>query len=584
MGKLFHSATEQSSLKLAWQRIRSNGVTSSLPDTRIAIDMFEREESRNIHNIQRRLRSNTFEFEPQLGVLKKKASGGKRGIVMASVHNRVVERAWLDCLQAKSTFVQKVNSHPTSVGGVPNRSVPHGLKLIRDAFSSGKIFFARSDISGFFDNIPRGAVLDKIANDIDDKNFLSVLRAATTVILANESALGEDRSVFPTNDEGVAQGSPLSPLFGNILLYDFDLALNGRGITCVRFIDDFVLLGENERNVAKAFQSAKSMLGELGLTCHDPFSGRANIEKASFGRVEDGFVFLGYDIRPGLYQPSRKAREKLVSTIEGHIYLGRQAILDLKKSDGNFENRRRYAQTQVLIDKVLRGWREAFAYSNSPDTMERLDKKIDELVEGFKRWFAEQLRDQDWKTRRRLGGICLLSDVQPRSLDDVPFNLSQQGRFVTSARTVTISTDGSLAASVHKKGSNKGPGGWAYVVHGTDEFKAGYEQLVTNNQMELRAVIEAVRSVDADRSIIIRTDSQYVHNVIERKATVSSNIPLWKEYERVAAGRRIRVVWVKGHAGDLHNERADKLAAEQANLAKSIIGQEGPNLKATIAA
>jgi RNA-directed DNA polymerase len=98
MGKFFHSATEQNSLKLAWQRIRANGIFSSAIETRVAVELFDRDESRNISNIQRRLRAGTFEFEPQHGVLKKKNSGGKRGIVMASVHNRVVERAWLDCL------------------------------------------------------------------------------------------------------------------------------------------------------------------------------------------------------------------------------------------------------------------------------------------------------------------------------------------------------------------------------------------------------------------------------------------------------------------------------------------------------
>jgi RNA-directed DNA polymerase len=97
-------------------------------------------------------------------------------------------------------------------------------------------------------------VIDKIGNEIDDGRFQDTLRAATKVVLANEKALGEDRRVFPTDEEGVAQGSPLSPLFGNILLYDFDARFNDRGVVCVRFIDDFVLLGDNESSVSRRCQ------------------------------------------------------------------------------------------------------------------------------------------------------------------------------------------------------------------------------------------------------------------------------------------------------------------------------------------
>ena len=181
------------------------------------------------------------------------------------------------------------------------------------------------------------------------------------------------------------------------------------------------------------------------LSCHDPFSNKTSADKATFGRVDAGFVFLGYDIRPGLFQPSAKARQKLEETIDSHIYFGRQAILDVKKAGNSSESRQRYAQTQVLIDKVLRGWGNSFSYSNAPATIEDLDCRIDAKLNKFRSWFSEQLRDQDWKTKRRLGGVCLLSDLAAKSLDDVPFILDRGMRFVRSTNTVTISTDGLIA-------------------------------------------------------------------------------------------------------------------------------------------
>ena len=326
MGKLFDEATGQPFLFQAWRTIRENGYSSSHEETRSAVKQFDRQVNRNIIRLQRALRKDIFEFDRQIGVPKKKSSGnGKRGIVMASVQNRIVERALLDVLQLRSSFVRSAIEMPTSVGGVPERSVPHGLKLICDAITSGFSYFVRSDISGFFDNVPRKAVLQQIEADIDDAKLSALLNRATTVTLANEHALGEDRKIFPTDEQGVAQGSPLSPLFGNLLLYQFDLDFNRDGIICVRFIDDFVLLSKDQWRVTKAFNSAKAHLAALGLRCHDPLE-NADHSKAQLGQVASGFDFLGYHIEPGLLQPSAKARGNLLSSIRNRIRDGKRQI------------------------------------------------------------------------------------------------------------------------------------------------------------------------------------------------------------------------------------------------------------------
>ena len=97
----------------------------------------------------------------------------------------------------------------------------------------------------------------------------------------------------------------------------------------------------------------------------------------------------------------------------------------------------------------------------------------------------------------------------------------------------------------------------------------------TANQMELRAVIEAVRSVDPECSITIRTDSQYVHGIVERGVIIGGNTSMWTEYQEVAKSRRVKVVWIKGHAGDPHNALVDRLAGKQAKLAIAELAQNG---------
>lgn len=568
MGRLFDEATKQRALFKAWQKIKSNGRRSSADETRDAIEEFDKNSLSNIRRIQKQLRTGEFQFDPQHGVTIKKSSGGKRGIVMASVRNRVVERALLDTLQNHSDFVKSVNTQPTSVGGVPNRSVPHGLQLIDDAFEDGKIHFVRSDISGFFDGIPRDKVLKAISRDVGDSEFMELLDRASTVVLSNETSLREDRKVFPTDSEGVAQGSPLSPLFGNILLHEFDKQLNGRGVTCVRFIDDFVIMSDSERRCRRAFNSAEGFLNHLGLKCHNPYSGTSSPDKAQWGNANgSGFSFLGYDCAPGLFQPNRKARLSLLEKIRGRIKSGKTAIGHVRKKQDSFAARSRYAQTLTVIDSVVRGWGEAFAYGNAPQTIRDLDKKIDDLLADFRSWYAFQrkhMNAQDW---RRTGGVGLLGDIKPKLLCEAPFTLEPPKNFRKSKATFVLSTDGSTAGKLNKATGLWSSGAWAFKNHKTGEEKSGSTFETTNNRMELQAVIEAMKSVPTGGSVVIRSDSKYVCNAVKNQHVVTGNHDLWQEFKDVSRGLKYRLDWVKGHAGDPYNEAADKLARDTAKAA-----------------
>jgi len=576
MGRLFEEATKQRSLFKAWQKIKSNGRRSSADETRDAIEEFDRNSLRNIRQVQKQLRSGKFKFDLQQGVTIKKSSGGKRGIVMASVRNRIVERALLDILQSKSDFVKSVNTLPTSVGGVPNRSVPHGLQLIDSAFDEGKIHFVRSDISGFFDGIPRKTVLDAISNDVSDPEFMALLDQASTVVLGNEAKLGEDRKIFPTDSEGVAQGSPLSPLFGNILLHEFDKKFNGRGVICVRFIDDFVIMSDSEKRCRGAFNSSRKFLKDIGLECHDPYSGKSSPDKAQFGNANGGgFSFLGFDCAPGLFQPNKKARRSLLEKIEGRIKAGKAAIGRVRKTQNSFSAKSRYVQTLTVTDSVVRGWGEAFAYGNAPQTIRDLDKKIDDLLAGFRSWYALQSKHMNQRDRRRTGGVGLLEDIKPKLLHEAPFTLDPPKGIRKTNSTIVISTDGSTAGKANKETGLSPAGAWAFMNHESKVESSGAAFETTNNRMELQAVIEAIRSVPTGSTAVIRSDSKYVCNAVKNRHVITGNHDLWQEYKRASKGLKLRLEWVKGHAGDPFNEAVDKIARKTAEAAlKSISGKK----------
>ena len=124
---------------------------------------------------------------------------------------------------------------------------------------------------------------------------------------------------------------------------------------------------------------------------------------------------------------------------------------------------------------------------------------------------------------------------------------------------------------------NPGPGGWGVLIiseNSTKELK-GYENPTTNNKMELRAVIEGLKTIDTPSTIELTTDSKYVKNGItdwinnwklkgwktaNKKAV--KNQELWKKLDSLSTEHIIEWKWVKGHSGHPGNEHADRLANE----------------------
>lgn len=133
---------------------------------------------------------------------------------------------------------------------------------------------------------------------------------------------------------------------------------------------------------------------------------------------------------------------------------------------------------------------------------------------------------------------------------------------------VTIYTDGAC------KG-NPGPGGWgAWLVSGENHKELfGGESQTTNNRMELMAVIEALASLKRSCDVKLFLDSEYVRKGItewivnwKRRGWRTAdgkpvkNVELWQRLDSLVALHKIDWHWVKGHAGDPGNERADALA------------------------
>ncbi len=137
--------------------------------------------------------------------------------------------------------------------------------------------------------------------------------------------------------------------------------------------------------------------------------------------------------------------------------------------------------------------------------------------------------------------------------------------------TVVIYTDGAC------KG-NPGPGGWGVLLRsadGSEKELCGGELVTTNNRMEMMAVIQALLALKRPCTVTLHLDSQYVLKGITEwlpgwkakgwktaaKQPVK-NVDLWQQLDQLVSAKvhTIDWRWVKGHAGDPGNERADALA------------------------
>ncbi len=134
--------------------------------------------------------------------------------------------------------------------------------------------------------------------------------------------------------------------------------------------------------------------------------------------------------------------------------------------------------------------------------------------------------------------------------------------------TVEIWTDGGCKP-------NPGPGGWAAVLRfGTYERElTGADKATTNNRMELTAAAAALEALTRPCRVVLHTDSEYVRNGVTRWSTgwvrrnwrnsagdPVANMDLWRRVLEAAKAHEVDWRWVRGHAGDVMNERVDRMA------------------------
>lgn len=398
-------------LRGAWLAIRRNSRTSKSEDTKKEIAAFEAKSDTNLKRLGAELQKRTFVFPPAKGVKVPKDKRDKsnfRPLVVAKVEARIVQRAIHDVLVTVPE-IEKFVRTPYSFGGIKKKdneltAVPAAIQAVLEAIGDGAKFMIKSDISGFFTKIPKSSVICIVSKAVNDDEFVSLFSRAITVELENMSQLRGAAEAFPIYDIGVAQGNSLSPLLGNILLYEFDRELNkDSDVRCIRYIDDFIILGPSQHVVENKYSKALHMLKALGMS-----TSHAKTKKSKTDQV---FNFLGIEFANGLLRPAVGSRTKMIDSIDKALSESMAAFRQSRDTK-DLDRSMSLLKTLNKVSGIMQGWAKHYRFCNDGECLQQLDNTISDRLGRYLSTYRDERLKADDAMRWKLLGIEATAQIE----------------------------------------------------------------------------------------------------------------------------------------------------------------------------
>ncbi len=281
-----------------------------------------------------------------------KQAGGQRGLGIPNVVDRVVMEAVRQVLEP----VYEPTFHSSSHGFRPGRSCHTAIAEAKQHVRRGNEWVVDIDLEKFFDRVNHQRLLARLAQRVDDRRLLVLIgrMLKAKVVLPDGVVIGVD--------EGVPQGSPLSPLLSNIVLDELDTELARRGHRFVRYADDCNVYVASERAGQRVMASLSGFIQwRLRL--------RINTAKSAVARPQDRH-FLGFSLR--VAHGRRRTVEVLLSQRTKRNARARVRELTPRTWGGTLES------CIARVNAWLRGWHAFFGIASTEEQQEmrRLDAHI----------------------------------------------------------------------------------------------------------------------------------------------------------------------------------------------------------------
>ena len=320
-----------------------------------------------------RLRTALLDGSYRPGVIRRamipKAGGGQRGLGIPNVVDRVVQEAVRQVLEP----VWEPTFHPSSHGFRPGRSCHTAVAEAVRHLEDGYEWVVDLDLEKFFDRVHHQRLMAMLACRVRDRRLLVLIgrMLKAGVVLPDGVLIGME--------EGVPQGSPLSPLLSNIVLDELDRELARRGHRFVRYADDCNVYVRSERAGLRVMSSVSQFI-------HSRLRLRVNESKSAVARPENRH-FLGFALRK---DPRTGTVEILLSERTKRNAMARIRQLTPRTWGGSLE------RCIARINVWLRGWHQFFRICSPREkyTLRALDAHV------RRRLRAIVLRH--WKRRRTI--------------------------------------------------------------------------------------------------------------------------------------------------------------------------------------